>query len=436
MNEREKLYLLAEALDGCSDRVREQLLRRYRDAAELIAAAGDEFLSEELTSARLEKLLELSLRQLEAHGVTLLTREDARYPHALYRLKNPPRVLYALGNLELLHTDCLAVVGTRDCSPEAYARVRGLACEAARAGYTVVSGMALGCDAAAHRGALDADGGTIAVLAGSVRDIYPRENAVLYREILERGLILSETPEGARIYPASFLKRNRIVAGLSRAVLVTYARERSGTWSTARHAVKCGSRLLLLRDAAEALPEFAKGVGAAIDDPQGLLAELARDPNTDAQTGMFDSEPCFSAKQGDAEVASEDSVAEAHGADRISDGTPYASALQTEQADDPLESAVRHEGNGFDSARECDPAAVSVRQNAAHGSEEQSPQAEESREEIGDEALLNLLKYGERTFTELIEATGLQAKRLQIRLFLLEMDGKACRLPGNRFLAK
>lgn len=435
MNEREKLYLLVELLDGCADSARELLLRRYGGAEELIACAGNETALGGLSSARLEKLLDAALLRLEDHGVTLLTREDARYPHALFRLKEPPRSLYALGNLDLLRTDCLAVVGTRECSPEAYARVRELAREAARAGCTVVSGMALGCDAAAHRGALDAEGSTIAVLAGSVRDIYPRENAALYREILERGLILSETPEGARIYPASFLRRNRIVAGLSRAVLVTYARERSGTWSTARHAVKCGSRLLLLSGAAEALPEFAEGAGAVVDGPRALLEALGQHADAVAQTGMFDlQEQRFHVKHCGAEEASFQPGK--GGSELVSPGEP--SALNTGKTQAAVASPLPERG----AARESEPDPDPVRYPAAPAESKpdeavgHNAQSEESRDASGDGEVLALLRRGEQTFTELLEATGLPAKQLQIRLLLLEMNGKVKRLPGNRYLAK
>lgn len=436
MNEREKLYLLVELLDGCADSARELLLRRYGGAEELIACAGNETALGGLSSARLEKLLDAALLRLEDHGVTLLTREDARYPHALFRLKEPPRSLYALGNLDLLRTDCLAVVGTRECSPEAYARVRELAREAARAGCTVVSGMALGCDAAAHRGALDAEGSTIAVLAGSVRDIYPRENAALYREILERGLILSETPEGARIYPASFLRRNRIVAGLSRAVLVTYARERSGTWSTARHAVKCGSRLLLLSGAAEALPEFAEGAGTVVDGPRALLEALGQHADAVAQTGMFDlqeqrfhvkhcgaEDALFQPGKGGSELVSPGETFALNTGKTQAAAAPSVSVHKTAQAGEPASQVVRHSSA---MPAESEPGEIVGRK----------AQSEESREATGDGELLALLRRGEQTFAELLEATDLPAKQLQIRLLLLEMNGKVERLPGNRYLAK
>lgn len=412
MNEREKLYLLVELLDGCSDGTREQLLRRYRDAEELISCARSESALGGLSSEQAEKLLREALSRLEAHGVTLLTREDERYPRALFRLKASPRSLFALGNIGLLHSDCLAVVGTRECSPNDYTRVRALAREVARAGYTVVSGMALGCDAAAHRGALDVGGNTIAVLAGSVRDIYPKENAVLYREILDSGLILSELPEGARVYPASFLRRNRIVAGLSRAVLVTYARERSGTWSTARHAVKCGSRLLLLRGAAEAIPEFADGIGTAVEDVREVLDALKLGSDASAQTGMFD--PVDPQSFGDR-----------------SDREPRAAeSFSVAEARSPSESSP----SLSETVSECDPSAREG--NAPGASGDRNACAEACCEKDGNGAVLALLKRGERSFAELVEATGMPTKQIQTCLLLLELGGKAERLPGNRYRAR
>jgi len=154
----------------------------------------------------------------------------------------PLRMLYARGNLTLLKRPCLAIVGSRRASAQGLRDAFWFATEAARAGLVIVSGLAVGIDAAAHRGALEILGGaTIAVLAHGLDDVYPTRHRTLSDQILRHGgLLLSEYPDGTAARPFQFVHRNRIIAGISRAVCVIEAGQGSGSLITALNALELG----------------------------------------------------------------------------------------------------------------------------------------------------------------------------------------------------
>lgn len=175
----------------------------------------------------------------EALGARLLVLGDPDFPPRLARIDPPPPVLWALGRADLLSARAsVALVGARIASAGGQRIARGLALGLGEAGVVVVSGMARGIDAAAHEGALPT--GTVAVLGGGIDDIYPPEHADLYRRIAEAGCVLSESPVGARAQARDFPRRNRLIAGLSQAVVVVEAELRSGSLITARLAAEQG----------------------------------------------------------------------------------------------------------------------------------------------------------------------------------------------------
>ena len=173
--------------------------------------------------------------------VVALPRAHARYPARLTELHDPPGRLFVRGAaLDLLTRPAVALVGSRSCSPYGAEVARTLGRELASAGVAVVSGLARGIDAEAHRGALDAGGPTVAVLGCGIDRDYPRANAGLARRIVEAGLLVSEYPPGVEPAPWRFPARNRIIAGLSDATVVVEARERSGALITADFALELG----------------------------------------------------------------------------------------------------------------------------------------------------------------------------------------------------
>ena len=174
----------------------------------------------------------------EQAGARLIVLGDADYPEMLAAVDPPPPLLWTLGDANLMARPCVAVVGARIASAGGQRIARGLAQQLGEAGYVVVSGLARGIDGAAHTGALPT--GTVAVLGGGVDDVYPPDNADLYAQIAEQGCIVSESPMGARAQAKDFPRRNRIISGLSRGVIVVEAELRSGSLITARLAGEQG----------------------------------------------------------------------------------------------------------------------------------------------------------------------------------------------------
>ena len=189
-----------------------------------------------------EKILtadgEAVLRSCEKIGVQFLTPESKDWPDSFFELAAPPIALTAKGDLTLLRERSLAIVGTRN--PTNYGlRIAGdFAAGFVDRGWVIVSGGAYGIDAAAHKGALIAEGGTIAVLASGLDIVYPAGHVKLFSEITETGLLISEFAPGVKALPARFLTRNRLIAALGNATLVVEAAFRSGSLRTARDAAE------------------------------------------------------------------------------------------------------------------------------------------------------------------------------------------------------
>jgi DNA processing protein len=185
-----------------------------------------------------------SLRLAEAAGHGLLTCLDPGYPESLRAIADPPVVLWTQGKQSLLRESAVAVVGSREATPTSIAVARALARDLAEAGVVVVSGMARGVDSAAHAGALECGGRTIAVVGSGLNHVYPRRNTALAERIRATGAIVSELPANALPLPPHFPLRNRIISGLSLATVVVEAGERSGSLITARQAMEQGRDVL------------------------------------------------------------------------------------------------------------------------------------------------------------------------------------------------
>src|SRR5438874_4795623 len=165
-------------------------------------------------------------------NVTTVWRDDLRYPTALAAISDPPDTLWIRGRADALQAPCVAIIGSRVASPYALEVARQLGADLARRGITVISGMARGVDSAAHRGALEGGGATIAVFGCGVDVIYPREHARLAGQICEQGALVSELPPGTPPLKYHFPNRNRIISGLSLAVVIVEAADKSGSLIT------------------------------------------------------------------------------------------------------------------------------------------------------------------------------------------------------------
>jgi DNA processing protein len=208
----------------------------------------------------------------------LVTLADAQYPQALLATPDPPPLLYAIGRLDLLNRPALAIVGSRNATRQGTDAASALAQRLAHAGLTIVSGLALGIDAAAHRGALQAleegaDASTVAVVGTGVDVIYPASNKALTQTIRDRGVVVSEfalrTPGIAHNFP----RRNRIIAGLARGVLVVEAALRSGSLITARLAAEAGREVFAVPGSIHS--PMAKGCHRLIKEGAKLVEEAA-----------------------------------------------------------------------------------------------------------------------------------------------------------------
>lgn len=188
------------------------------------------------------------LREMDAAanlGITYICDDDELYPSLLRSVKNHPPIITARGNLDTLRKNSVGMVGTRHATAAGMKFISNLATAFVEHGFVVVSGMAMGTDSAAHRGALCANGDTqtIAVLGGGVDYIWPVENESLYYEILERGVVLSEMPVGFKPVGSNFVQRNRWVAGLSQKLILGEADLKSGSMTTARFAIDMNREL-------------------------------------------------------------------------------------------------------------------------------------------------------------------------------------------------
>lgn len=178
------------------------------------------------------------LRRYDDSGISILSITDDRYPSALKEIYNPPFVIYVKGSLRPTDENAIAIVGSRKGTDYGKRATYEIAKGLAEAGITVVSGLALGLDTEAHKGALAGGGRTIAVLANGLDKVYPSSNQALAEMIIENGCLISEQPFGMPPLKQNFPARNRIISGLSRGVLVTEAGDKSGTLHTASFALE------------------------------------------------------------------------------------------------------------------------------------------------------------------------------------------------------
>lgn len=173
--------------------------------------------------------------------------EDLRYPNQLKQIKNPPKQLYVEGNMELLKTNIISIVGSRSCSENGKQLTRKFSKELICQDITIASGMAIGIDTVAHQTTLQEKGNTIAVLGNGLKHIFPTENEELYQQIIKNGgLVITEYAPNEKAKSKNFLERNRIVSGLALGILVIEATHRSGTSVTAKLATEQGKKVFAL----------------------------------------------------------------------------------------------------------------------------------------------------------------------------------------------
>jgi DNA processing protein len=249
LSQEEELHWLALRLvPGLGTRKSGQLIERFRTAPAVFRSSRQELeaagipggVAQSIESGCSFEDAAIQQQKMLETGTTLVAISDPRYPPKLREIFDPPVVLFARGRIELLGSLMLGVVGTRRPTSYGTAVAERLAADLARAGLTIVSGMARGIDTAAHKGALSVGGNTVAVLGCGVDVVYPSENRRLGEELSEKGLIVSEFPMGAPAYPQNFPIRNRIISGMGSGVVIVEGAQYSGSAITARLALDQG----------------------------------------------------------------------------------------------------------------------------------------------------------------------------------------------------
>jgi len=218
--------------------------------------------------------LESTLAWLAVPGHSLFAWDDPDYPASLLAIADPPAAFCYVGRRELLSQPALAIVGSRNATPQGVEHAETFAAALSAAGLTIVSGLAIGIDAAAHRGGLSGAGSSVAVLGTGLDRVYPAANRALAQSLSECGGLLSEFPLGTPPLPANFPRRNRLISGLSRGVLVVEATLASGSLITARFAAEQGRDVFAIPGSIHS--PFSKGSHRLIKDGAKLV-ETAQD---------------------------------------------------------------------------------------------------------------------------------------------------------------
>lgn len=298
MNDRLAAWLRLSLIPGISPGDQLALVRHFGSAERVFTAPHEEIVAGtgEACAALLrqgpaEPMLDHALEWGAAPNHHLIALDDPRYPALLRELAVPPLVLYVQGRVELLQAPGVAIVGSRNASAQGLEDARGFARALSGAGLVVTSGLALGIDAAAHRGGLEAAGSSIAVVGTGADRIYPSRNKDLAHELAQNGAIVSEFALGTPPAKGNFPRRNRLISGLSRGVLVVEAAVNSGSLITARYAAEQGREVFaipgpihspLSKGCHRLIQEGAKLVETAQDIVEelrwGVAAEASAEP--------------------------------------------------------------------------------------------------------------------------------------------------------------
>lgn len=246
-------WLRLTHVPGIGGETQRRLLRVFGGPEEIFSADG-EALASSIGPAKARRLLDTdtsaaidtTLAWASTNGHSIVTLGSPEYPKCLLEIPDPPTVLYVNGRIELLGKAAIAVVGSRNPTPQGVENAGRFSAALSHAGLAVVSGLALGIDAAAHRGVLKAGGDTIAVIGTGIDRIYPAAHRDIAREIARKGCIVSEFPLGTPAIAGNFPRRNRLISGLSQGTLVVEAAVDSGSLITARLAAEQGREVFAI----------------------------------------------------------------------------------------------------------------------------------------------------------------------------------------------
>lgn len=281
------LWVSLGSIRGIGSQTFCQLLKIFKSPENVYAASfkqltevASEQIATEIVRGVQQETLSSTLDWLSSAHNHLVTLADSQYPQALLETANPPPFLYAKGNLSLLNHPSIAIVGSRNASVQGEKNAEAFAQGLSQYGLCIVSGLALGIDGAAHRGALKVGGATIAVVGTGLDVVYPAKHRELAHQIIEKnGLIISEFPLGTPSKPQNFPKRNRIISGLSLGCLVVEANLQSGSQITARLAGEQGREVFAIPGSihspmSKGCHQLIKQGAKLVDDLRDIIDEL------------------------------------------------------------------------------------------------------------------------------------------------------------------
>jgi len=280
------LWIALSSIHGIGSQTFCQLLRTFGNPNNIFNASYSQLkavvsdaIAAEITKGINHDALSDSLRWISQPNNHLVTLADIQYPQALLEITGPPAFLYAKGNLALLNQPSIAIVGSRNASVQGEKNAESFAQGLSEYGLCIVSGLALGIDGAAHRGALKAKGSTIAVVGTGLDIVYPAKHRDLAHQIVEHGLIISEFALSTPSKPQNFPKRNRIISGLSLGCLVVEANLQSGSQITARLSAEQGREVFAIPGSihspmSKGCHQLIKQGAKLVDSLQDIVEEL------------------------------------------------------------------------------------------------------------------------------------------------------------------
>ena len=400
-----KYWLWLTNLEGLTIQQRLSLLDHFGQPDKVyFGDSGEYALVEGMTRQGLTALEDKSLEQAdrilgdcERLGLRIITIQDAEYPDRLRNISDPPLVLYVQGRMPLFDDEvAIAMVGSRKASPYAQMMGEKLAFQMAGLGALIVSGLAAGGDASAHRGALRAGGFTAAVIAGGHDVIYPRENRALYEDIGVRGVILSEYPPGTPHDRSHFPVRNRIISGLCLGTVVIEAPERSGTLITVNHALDQGRDIFALPGQAD--DWHCTGSNRLLRDGAGVVVDA------------WDVLSCYAAR--------------------------FPHKLKPFRAEEPRHFGAPPEEKPQSAGKRASRTEKPEELSAEQTQEAAKPQLDLSGDHgLTDDQIKIVRTLGERTMQvdDIIEETEIPTRRVLSALTMLELDGVVEQSSGKRF---
>lgn len=406
------LYIWLQQAVGLYSRLVSDIFNKFQSIEDIYNCEDFSFLGE--SKAKYIKRLENKdnssafevMKRCESLGVKITGYYDELYPEKLRGIEMPPVALYSIGDFrDLNKTPCIAIVGTRNMTDYGKQTAESFAYNFAKSGAYVISGLAKGIDTAAHRGAVMADGYTVAVLGNPIGDIYPKENLKAFETLYKRGLVISELYPGAPRTRADFPNRNRIISGISNAVVIAEAGETSGALITARHATSQGRAVFAVPGAIGAenagTNKLIKNGIPAATEPMDVLSALMLEYPERIKTY----EPSLTEQ-----LKSYGNKAEKR--EKIS--KPKARPVAVEET---VRTAPEFEELKTDSASE------------------QMPSEKQFSGELS-ERIMTVLK-GPRAVTadEISARTGIGIADVMTELTFMEIDGKIIACPGGRFVS-